>query len=400
MLQGKAIFILSLMKFDGLASTNFTVAKYLAKSNDVYYIEHPFTWKDYFKLNKGSDSFRARKEGFNFFSNGLLSKKVDGVNILISYPVLPIAFLPKGRLYDVMLNINENIIASRIKKIIKEKNIKDYIFINSYDFHYPGVAKKLRPSLSLYHCVDPIVGHYDRKHGVKGETKLVRNSDVIICTSKALYKEKLVQNENTYFVPNAADLIWEESRPYRKHKSVAHIKQPITGYIGAIERRMDYDLLNKVSEHNPEMTFVFVGPVYKEHVPDWFFNRPNIRHVPPVPYSEVPEMIASFDICMIPFKKDDISNTIFPLKLFEYLGVGKPVIVTDFNEDLQDYTQNSVCFVDDVASFNNAIHQLLENNNPHLVEKRINIAKQNTWEVRTKEISGIINNHLSAKHVA
>ncbi|MFV0607180.1 MAG: glycosyltransferase [Niabella sp.] len=385
------------MKFDGLASTNFTIAKYLAKNNEVYYIENPQTLKTYFKLKKNSKEYIARKSGLGFFSNPLLPQKIDGVNIVISKPVLPASVLPEGFLYQKLLHINEHIIANTIKKVIKSQNIKEYIFINAYNFYYPCVANKLNPSLKIYYCVDPIVGAYDKRHGIAGEKKLVEESDIVICTSKALYLEKKQQNKNTYFVPNAADIIKKHPASTLKHPTLANLNGTIIGYIGAIERRIDYKLLKTVAAENPEFQFVFVGPTYLEHIPHWFFEQQNIHHIPPVPYSEVGTIIYSFDICLIPFKKDEISNTIFPLKLFEYLGLGKPVVVTDFNEDLKEFTDNTVHFVNDTTSFNQALHNILQSDNEVLQNKRIAIAKKNTWEERVKEITRIINLYLPQK---
>ena len=396
MLQNKVIFILSLMKFDGLASTNFTVAKYLARHNEVYYLEQPFTLKDYMQLDKKSEKYIRRKEGMNLLSNGLLSEKVDGVNVVISYPVLPIAFLPKGRLYDSLLYINESLILNRIKRIIKEKSIKEYIFINSYNFHFPNIGKRLSPALSVYHCVDPIVGEYDSRHGVEAENKIVAGSDVVVCTSKALFLEKRRINNNTYFVPNASDLVdtLQANKDFSIHNTVSHIPRPIAGYVGAIERRLDFELLKKVTEENKHISFVFVGPVYHEHVPGWFFQQNNIYVIPPIPYSEVPDMIYSFDVCLIPFKKDNDSKSIFPLKLFEYLGLGKPVIVTDFNNDLKDYTAETVSYVHDVHTFSYALIEALHNSQSLLAE-RLEIARKNTWKVRVDNISDILLQTLS-----
>lgn len=379
------------MKFDGLASTNFTIAKYLAKYNDVYYLEQPYSLKDYFQLDKKSEQYIRRKEGMRIFSNGLLSEKIDGVNVVISYPVLPISFLPKGRLYNSLLYINESIILNRIKRIIKEKRIKEYIFINSYNFHFPNIGKRLSPALSVYHCVDPIIGKYDRKHGIKAENKIVAGSDVVVCTSKALYLEKSKINSNTHFVPNASDLIdiLQTKNDFSIHNAILHIHQPIAGYVGAVERRLDFELLKKVTQANKHINFVFVGPVHYEHIPAWFLHQNNIYILPPIPYSEVPDMIYSFDVCLIPFKNDNDSESIFPLKLFDYLGLGKPVIVTDFNTDLKEYTGQAVSYVHDVDTFNYALIEALHNSQS-LFAERLEIARKNTWNERVDDISDII----------
>lgn len=385
------------MRFDGLHSTNFTIAKYLSRNNDVYYIEHPYSITDYKKLDRKSEEYQLRKEGFRFFSNGLLQKKHEGVNILISRKILPTNFLKPGRIYNSFININEKIIASRINNIIKKNKITDHIFINAYNFFFPTLGKKINAALNIYYCVDPIP-EYHKKHGIKNERSLVRESDIVICTSKALFNEKKKQNANSYFVPNGSDLVEQINTAEAKaHPALNNINGPVIGYIGAIERRIDYELLQEVIKINTDKNFVFTGPLYKVCVPDWFFEQKNIHFLPSVPYEEVPAMIFGFDVCMIPFKKDEISNCIFPLKLFEYLGIGKPVVVTDFNEDLKNFTSGLVEYASNANQFSAAIQKSLQQTGGQFASARIQLAEKNTWANRTEMISAIIDDGLRSK---
>lgn len=395
MRKKETIIILSLMRFDGLQSTNFTIAKYLARDNDVYYIEHPYSITDYIRLDKKSGEYKYRKEGFRFFSTGLLEKKIDGVNVLISRFVLPINFLNPGKIYNSLLHLNEALVATRIKSLISQKKISDYIFINAYNFFFPTLGKKLSAKLNIYYCVDPIP-KYHRKHGIVNENKLIKTSDLIICTSKALFNEKKKLNSNCYFVPNGADLVETiKQHDIKPHPTLHNIMRPVIGYIGAIERRIDYNLIQKIVQSNKDKSFVFVGPVYKENLPDWFFKLENIHIVPPISYDEVADMIYAFDVCMIPFKKDEISDCIFPLKLFEYLGIGKPVVLTNFNEDLKSFTENLVEFAATAEEFSNAVETCLRANDQYLMCARIQLAQKNTWQNRADMINDIISKNLS-----
>ena len=396
-LKDKHIFILGATKFDGPdQSTSYNIAKELAKNNFVYYIDYPITWKDYFK-QKETEQIRTRKRYFSPFSDGLTSGGIENLKIIISPPLISINFLPEGKIYRLMLKLNELIIRHRIKKTIRLNKISKFIFINSFNFHYPGISDPLKPALTVYHCVDPMIIPYDMKHGIISENELVAKSDLVICTSRMLYEEKLKQNKNTYFIPNAAD-ITQSSKALDKALALSihfsGLKRPVIGYAGSIERRIDYALIKELTEANMDKSFVFAGPLMPEFVPEWFLNTANIYYIGRLPFEEMPGLIKGFDVAIIPFKKDAVSRTIFPLKLFEYLGAGKPVVASNFNPDLKDFTHDVVTYCDDANSFSIAIEQALKSENPNLIQDRLNVAKQNTWERRGEEIAELIFRNL------
>jgi teichuronic acid biosynthesis glycosyltransferase TuaH len=399
-LKGKYIFILGATKFDGPdQSTSFNIARELSKNNFVYYIDYPITWKDYFN-KKNNKLIQVRKQYFSPFSDGIVSSEYDNLKIIISPPLVSINFLPEGRVYRSILRINEFLIRKRMKMAIKKNKIKDFIYINSFNFHYPRIADSLKPALSVYHCVDPMIIPYDMKHGIISEDELVLKSDLVICTSRMLYEEKKKQNLNTYFIPNAADIehsskALEENLTVNQHLN--GIARPVIGYAGSIERRFHYELIREVINANPDKNFVFAGPLMPEFVPEWFLKTPNLHYIGRLPFQDMPGLIKGFDIAIIPFKKDEVSRTIFPLKLFEYLGAGKPVIATDFNPDLEEFTHGMVSFCKDATQFMNAIEEILKTDNPHLKQARISVAKENTWEKRGEEIAELIFNTIKNK---
>jgi teichuronic acid biosynthesis glycosyltransferase TuaH len=394
-LKGKVIFILGIAKFDGqFESTSFTMAKYLAEDNDVYYIDYPYTWKDYF-LNRTA-GFYTRKRYFKKNDVELIDIANTKLKVVIVPPLLPINFISEGNFYRFLLGLNENTILQRIAQVIAKFNITNYIYINSSNFHYPNIGQLLMPKLSVYHCVDPIIGSYDANHGRMSEDMIIQHADLIICTSKQLFKEKAAKNIDSYFIPNAANL--EFSSLAMKpdlivNERLREIPKPVIGYFGNIERRINFDLLFEVANSNPDKSFVFAGPVTERFVPFAFKNLPNVHFIGQIPYEEMPSVLKGFDVCMIPFKKDEVSNTIFPLKLFEYLGAGKPVIATDFNMDLKDFTRDAVAYCGTANEFNIALAIMLQQDDTDRINERLKIASENTWEVRFNQFSTLINEY-------
>jgi teichuronic acid biosynthesis glycosyltransferase TuaH len=399
--DNKPIFIFSNMRYNSpIEATSLFLARALAKNHKVYYIENPFTTRDYLR-NKNSPEFLAIKQSFLNDDDSVITTKQDNLKTVIPPIVTSINFLPEGVIFRLLLKINEHMILKRLRYILKKEKIKDFIFMNSFNFHYPDIGRSLDPSLMIYHCIDPLITPYDLKHGFVSELKLVKNSDTIVCTSKALYLDKSGINKHSYLLPNAADLshsskALDPGLPI--HPKLADIPKPIIGYFGSIERRIDYDLMQKVVNANPDKSFVFAGPVVNEHVPAWFNSTPNVYLTGQVPYSEMPQMIKGFDIATIPFKKDEVSATIFPLKLFEYLGAGKPVVVTNFNTDLKDYTKDAVVFCADAEQFSAAITTVLNTDNAEKLTKRQEVANENTWEASAERLIGIIGRELKLKY--
>lgn len=397
-LSGKNIFILGAAKFDGpYESTSYTIANHLAQHNQVFYIDYPFTWLDVVKL-RNTPAFKLRRPHFSGKASGIIETSNPNLKIVILPPLPSINFIPEGQLYRRLLALTEGIIVKRLQKIIKAFNLADYIYINSFNVHYPGIARLLSPTLRVFHCVDPLVSEYDRRHGILSEEELLRDSDLVICTSKQLFLEKKKVNSHTYFVPNAADItLTARSRDPEQviHASLRDIPKPIIGYFGNIEQRLDLNLLKELSELHRDKSFVFAGPINME-LPGWFTTAPNIHLIGRIPYQELPAVLKGFDIALIPFRRDSYSSTIFPLKLFEYLGAGKPVIATDFNPDLQDFTGKTVHYCRDVKEFTASIQEILMHDSLADQKARLLVAAANTWEKRAAEFGALIHQHLTS----
>lgn len=396
-LKGNQILIFGFARFDAPnESTSYTIAKLLARENQVYYIEDPVTLREFFKLRKTA-GYRSREGHFSFTSHSLVETDLPGLKVIIPPIRLSANFLPENWLFRTVLKFNELLIRTKLKGILKTYKIRDYIFINSFNFHYPTLTEGLTPKLKVYHCLDQAVLPFNRRHGVVAEEILVKQSDVVICSSKQLNEERKKRNPHTYFVANAADL-GHSSKALNPdlpvYPVIAALKKPVIGYLGAIDHRMDYDLLRKVILANPDKSFVFVGLVSREFVPDWIFAAGNVYFPGPIDYQYMPAVIKGFDVALIPFKKNEVSSSIFPLKLFEYLGAGKPVVSTDFNPDLMEFTKGAVTFCEDSESFSLAINHELQTDSTAKRKSRVTIAAENTWENRIDAIADIIHYHL------
>jgi glycosyltransferase involved in cell wall biosynthesis len=259
----------------------------------------------------------------------------------------------------------------------------------------------LQPVLTVYHCVDPLIEPYQTRHGLLSEDILVKDVDMVISTSKELSNQKRLLNKNSYFVPNAANISHSQKAldPDLEIAAILHnIKKPVIGYFGNIERRIDYHLLVELIKMNPDKSFVFVGPVDSYYLSEDDYVFPNFYMKGAVPYEMMPAVLKGFDVAIIPFKKDEVSSHIFPLKLFEYLGSGRPVVSTDFNPDLKDFTGDTIRYCQNAQEFSNALNISLKDS-PELQKKRLSVAAENTWEHRIVEIEALLESNLEIKKV-
>jgi teichuronic acid biosynthesis glycosyltransferase TuaH len=393
------IIIFSQMQYDSpLESTSFTMAKHLAEDNKVYYVDRPYTWRDFFAF-KNTPGFDKRRPHFFSSSNSIIETENPNLKIIIAPPVPSINGLPEGKLYRLALKLNEKIVGRRLKKVIERLGLTDYIYINSYNFAFPTLHRQLKPALTVYHCVDPLIEPYQTRHGILSEAILVKDVDMVISTSKELTSKKSQLNQQSFFSPNAANISHSQRALDSSLKTadiLSGIKKPIIGYFGNIERRMDYQLIKEAVASNPDKSFVFIGPIDRYYLHEEDYPFPNVYFKGAVPYEQMPAVLKGFDVAIIPFKKDEISNNIFPLKLFEYLGSGKPVVSTDFNTDLKEFTGDTVFYCKNSKEFSEALDVALTDTEA-LKLKRLEVAANNTWEHRTRQIKDLLEANLERK---
>jgi glycosyltransferase involved in cell wall biosynthesis len=391
------IICFSLSRWDSaISSPALSLAKEFAKNNRVFFVEHPFSWKDYYTGRK-DPSIQSRK-------NALLSGKdiyshppslPQNLTIVTSRLTLPINFLPPGFLYDRLAAHNDKIVLEAIRKTIRDHDIQEFIYVNFFD---PYFVQKLPPDIlplrTVYQSMDDITQvPYSHRHGTRLEEEIIRNFDYTLCTSKELTRLKSPFSKNVFFHPNAADIdIFRRAATevLPKPPELEGISRKIIGYTGSIEYRSDFELLKKIAEYHQDKILFFVGPIQgEEHKAVGLDKMPNVIFAGPRKISELPNYLQYFDCVLIPFRKNTLTRSIYPLKINEYLAAGKPVIATHFSEDI--YTFRDVAYVvDSHEEFLTAIDRAIAEDDEHRKQARLQVAAQNTWEARVAQFWNII----------
>ncbi|MEO8583636.1 MAG: glycosyltransferase [Flavitalea sp.] len=391
------IICFSLSRWDApISSPALSLAKEFGKTNRVFFIEHPYSWKDYFR-ERSSTSVRAKKNSI-IGGNNIYYKNKDftkGLTAVTPQVVYSLNFLPKGIIYNHLSRINNAIVLKTVRKIIVENAISEYIFINFFDpFFLRDIPEDIAPKKFIYQCMDDLSQvSYTSRHGIKLEEDIIKNADHTICTSKELTRLKSSISPNVRFLPNAADV---ELFSSANESSVArpadmpNDKRRIIGFIGSIEYRTDFELLKKIAEYHSDKTLFLIGPVSgDEHLKYGLDKISNIIFAGPKEISSLPSYLKYFDCAIIPYKKNKLTASIYPLKINEYLAAGKPVISTDFSEDIIAF--RAVAHIEkNHQDFIVAIDTAINTDDAQKKQQRFTVAASNSWAKRAEQFWEII----------
>lgn len=392
------IVVLGLPKHDdAFTSTPYQLAQEWAKERTVWYVSHPYTWLDYLR-NRTNPVIRRRWRATRALltASGIIAEcdTTPGLRLLYLPLILPINGLPPGRFYRLLSKINHWMVAKAIRRMLRQEGIEHYVFINSHDFYFAHLPKLLPPPRrSVYHCIDPIIKSYSARHGHYLEAQAVQVADLVVTTSPFLKRKMETYHPNTHCVPNAANFSLSQQATLPEtpiYPAVAKLPGPRIGYVGNIERRIAYDWLIEIFRSQPDWHLVMVGPCDHDFIPAEFSTLSNVHLLGPVPHPQLPEVLKGFDVALIPFQRDEVSAQIYPLKLFEYLGSGKPVVTTNFNEEVTAPLRPLVACGEDATSLREAIERTLQDNDPSRRQARLRVAAENDWSARAQQFINLL----------
>jgi len=232
----------------------------------------------------------------------------------------------------------------------------------------------------------------------KIEHKNIHRIDLVLASSRKQCEKRKEIHPNVFYIPNGVDFTYFKRAMKSKASEpddLRPIPRPRIGYIGNIENvRLDYNLLEETAKIHPEWSFVLIGWVSggAEEKVKSLTQLQNVYVLPYKPHAKIPIYLKGFDVGLIPFKVTPFSNAMNPLKLYEYLAVGLPVVSTMLDE-LKCYSK-IISISWNVDDFVFLIEKALQDNSPDKVLNRISFAQQNSWDQRVEEMSSILNEGL------
>ena len=244
------------------------------------------------------------------------------------------------------------------------------------------LARRLRDALGwkiVYDCMDDHGGFSTNSHAMlEGEQRLIRESDLTIATSQALKTKVEALTGKCLLVPNATDFEHFSNAP--AERPLRALPHPIIGYYGAISDWFDMGLIRLAAQAHPDWSFVLIGNTFGADGHRDLAGLPNVHFLGEQPYSALPGFLQSFDVCCIPFKLNRLTQATNPVKFFEFISAGKPVVSVRLPE-LLPYVPE-VYLADDGPDFVRQLERALAEDNAQRRAARVALARRNTWAVR------------------
>ena len=160
------------------------------------------------------------------------------------------------------------------------------------------------------------------------EDALLERAAVVFAGGASLWRSVEKRVRRGLPLPSGVDVAHFAAAVHaRPHEALFGLRRPVFGYIGVIDERLDLHLIEQLADARPDATIVMVGPVAKI-APDSLPRRPNIVYLGQRTYAELPNLLAGFDVALMPFAIGPATEFISPTKTLEYLAAACPVVST------------------------------------------------------------------------
>ena len=242
--------------------------------------------------------------------------------------------------------------------------------------YYDGVVRHLqllgaRPY--VYHCLD----YFDHPE----EARLAEEAQVVLTVSRPLKERQRTRNPRAYFVPNGVAMDW--LTPAVNAPRPVAVRRKTVGFVGTLNRNVDFELLLATARRLPDVTLRIVGSVVskltqaQQEALETLKGLPNVQMLGFRPPRELFGHIAKFDVCLLPFLDNEWISHSDPIKFYQYLALGKPVVTTPVPAARR---YRALCYVAaSPAAFAASIDAALGESHDHF-ERRQRVAATHDWK--------------------
>jgi glycosyltransferase involved in cell wall biosynthesis len=239
----------------------------------------------------------------------------------------------------------------------------------------------------IYDCADEISEFRQarmRREAVRAqERELIRRADAVVTTSQRLFDAKSPHAKIARLIRNAADIkhFNRALNPGPRPADMAHLEKPVVGFYGYLADWLDWPLIERVVREGKEFDWVFIGPTTRSLAE--LEGLPNFHHLGRKPYSMLPDYLGHFACGHIPFDRTPLTLNVNPVKLYEYLAGGVPVVATPLPE-LEAF--RDVCrLADDPGEYLEMVREEVASDSKEKRELRSERVADESWDSRVKD---------------
>lgn len=400
-MENKDFIVTSLQSWDiEIGSAIKNTALEISKKNRVIYVNTPLDYATWLKGDRNK-SYQHRMD--------VLKKRVPSIRqINKNFWVIDCPFIihsinkiPFDILFDFVNKLNNKKIASRIQEAISDLGFRDCIHLIDTDIYRSQYLNEyLQPELSIYYCRDFVIGEsYWKKHGTRLEPLLAAKSDIVLVNSTHFADRFRSYNINTYAIETGVDLtLYDASKKWEIPDELRQIGHPIIGYVGTLNStRLDIDLLQTLAMKCKNYNFVFTGPEDDLFAKHPIHEMKNVYFLGKKTVDQLPAYITGYDVCINPQIVNNITDGNYPLKIDEYLAMGKPTVATSthtMRDVFKDHTFLPTNEEEYIQAFERALAEI---NDDAKKEERIRFAHTHGWSNSVDKIYTIIECHRDIK---
>jgi glycosyltransferase involved in cell wall biosynthesis len=285
--------------------------------------------------------------------------------------------------------LNAHLLQRAIRRLARHHGLSRYSLMTTYPAMV-DVFERMTDVRRIYYCADDYAAfpglHTDlvRAH----ETRLLAAVDVVVTTSQSLHEAKSAAHSHVVNLPHGVDAehFAKAADPStRVPDDLARLPRPVIGFFGMLAEWVDIPLIREVALARPGWSIVLIGNASTDLGP--LRGVPNVHLLGPRPYASLPGYCRGFDVAIIPFVKNDLTERANPIKLREYLAAGKPIVSTPLPEVLQfgDLVR--------VASSADEFVREIEHcrrDDPALSARRMSSVRDQTWAARAAELAEVL----------
>lgn len=395
----KTLYILGVLKIKNVFVYPFKYQKYCSKIKSIISRQHykrMFLWRSNFGWNV--PLFQRPQH---------IAKCLANENNLYFYEVTKVT----DQDVDDLKEVSDNLILINLQNKTLSKvlyDLLDPLVIDKYIHFYSTEMNLTVSDLTvyqekgyhiLYEYIDDISpeisGEETVPYNILSKYEYVmKNDDIpVVVTATALSNDVISKrgNRNLVYANNGVDLnhfridIPENFKFNRDFQKILSNKKKIIGYYGALAKWFDYNLVYEICNLMPEIDFVLIGKIYD----DSFLKLKSLRlnnlfYFGSMDYNILPLYAKKMDLFTIPFLVNDITNATSPLKLYEYMALGKPIITTDMYE-CRKYS--SVNIIHNAKEFVDVARKMLalDKNDSYYDSLKLE-SSENTWQQKTVDI--------------